>query len=142
MLVLAPLAAAFLGLGSLVAAAKCHGRQVRLRREAEGIMAIDFRADNGPVVEGIWRRDRWAFWLLLAGLAALALTAWWASPLPAWWLLPLSGWAMSMAFLLAGLGWGLSLGRRTGSWGHALLGWLGWTGLAGGLAGVEAWLLA
>lgn len=58
----------------VLAAAKAHGRQVRLLRERAGIFAVDFRADNGPVVEGIWRRDRIRFWVGAASLAALLVT--------------------------------------------------------------------
>jgi hypothetical protein len=134
--------AALAGIGSLLAAAKCHGRQVRLRREAEGVLAVDFRADNGPVVEGIWRRDRRLLWLVAAALAAAALAGWWSSGLPAWWLAPAAGWAATVAFLLVGLGWAVALGRRTGAWGRSLAGWLAWAGLAAGLAMLEAWLLA
>lgn len=57
----------------VLVAAKAHGRQVRLLRERAGIMAVDFRKDNGPVVEAIWRRDRLRFWVTAAALGAVAV---------------------------------------------------------------------
>jgi hypothetical protein len=54
-----------------LAAAKAHGRQVRLLRERIGVWKVDFRENNGSAVEAIWRKDRWVFWSAL-GLAVLA----------------------------------------------------------------------
>ena len=74
----------------VVVGAKAHGRQVRLARERVGITKVVFGADNGPVVEAIWRHDRIRFWtgvgmvaILFAavvgfasGFIAAGLTAW------------------------------------------------------------------
>lgn len=69
----------------VLAAAKAHGRQVRLARERFGIRDVDFRRDNGPIVEGIWRRDRALFWtgagsaaafLIPSAALGLAFTRW------------------------------------------------------------------
>lgn len=59
----------------LFAAAKAHGRQVRLERERKGHHHVEFGGVNHPEVMALWRRDRVGFWsvvpaafLLLAGL--------------------------------------------------------------------------
>jgi hypothetical protein len=58
-----------------LAAAKAHGRELRLEREAAGVMHVVFGGQNPPVVEAIWSAERWRFWiatpLLAAALAAL-----------------------------------------------------------------------
>ena len=60
----------------ILAAAKAHGRQVRLEREQQGHFRVDFRTRNPPAVEAIWRTDRRIFWPVFAVVALLA--AYWA----------------------------------------------------------------
>lgn len=64
-------------LGAFVAAAKTHGRQLRLEREAAGYWNVTFGRENDPWVETLWRRDRIRFWAGFTGIAlgvlALAL---------------------------------------------------------------------
>lgn len=55
----------------LFLAAKAHGRQVRLERELEGYMDVDFTADNPGFVEDLWRRDRRTYLVALAGSGVL-----------------------------------------------------------------------
>jgi hypothetical protein len=68
-----------LGLGVLLLllTAKAHGRQIRLERELEGYLEVDFRRDNPPWVEALWRKDRRRFWatftLAIVVLSAVAL---------------------------------------------------------------------
>jgi hypothetical protein len=134
------LAAAFVLL--LLAAAKAHGRQVRLEREARGILAVDFRRDNDPWVEALWRRDRRVFWtafpvLLLLALALAALLR------PDWpVLLLLAAGAFAASFVVAGLaslarlvrgGAGEAAWRRAALRGSAL-----WWVAVGALGGVVA----
>jgi hypothetical protein len=57
----------------VLAAAKAHGRQVRLEREAMGHFDVDFRRDNHPDVEALWLRDRRLFWPAFAVLAGLGV---------------------------------------------------------------------
>lgn len=91
------------GLAATLAAAKAHGRQVRLEREHAGHHEVVFGGSNPPFVEALWRRDRWRYWtafpLLLAVAAGLLWLAhgWGAHLLAA----PL--WAAVGAFALAGL---------------------------------------
>ena len=54
-----------LGVGLLLLTAKAHGRQIRLERELEGYMEVDFMKDNPPWVEALWRTDRRRFWATL-----------------------------------------------------------------------------
>lgn len=63
----------------VVAAAKAHGRQVRLERELEGHHEVTFGGDNPPFVTALWRRDRVRFWTTApaAGIL-LAVGLWWA----------------------------------------------------------------
>lgn len=128
----------------LFAAAKAHGRQVRVERERVGVTAVQFGADNGPVVEAIWRHDRIRFWvsvgvfgLPLVALAAagVAFTAWprWGAVLVA------AGFAFITGFVGAGLvAWSGQMRERPGdpdwlqraNW--ASFGW--WTLVAAALA--------
>ena len=91
----------------ILVAAKTHGRQIRLERELAGVWKVDFRADNGPVVAAIWRRDRYTFWM--AFVPALALSGWFTvlGALDPWQLfggLALSaGLAFALGFIVAGL---------------------------------------
>lgn len=94
-----------------VAAAKTHGRQVRLERELQGFDHVDFRRDhaNPPWVEDVWRRDRVAYWSVAAGAAflfsvgalAAASSGWRLPPWATLVLLPLL--AMVAAFLFQAL---------------------------------------
>ena len=54
-----------------LAAAKLHGRQLRLEREHAGVMSVDFRrrSENPPFVVALWRKDRWTFWPVAAAVA-------------------------------------------------------------------------
>jgi hypothetical protein len=58
-------------------AAKAHGRELRLEREAAGVPHVVFGGQNPPMVESLWRSERARFWvatpILAAGLAALVL---------------------------------------------------------------------
>lgn len=68
---------AILAIASLVlfiAAAKVHGRAIRLEREAMGVMQVTFGGGPGanpPEVEALWRADRWRFWPMTGVLAVL-----------------------------------------------------------------------
>lgn len=55
-------------------AAKLHGRELRLEREARGIREVSFGrgAKNDPFVVALWRRERYIFWPI-AAVCALAL---------------------------------------------------------------------
>jgi hypothetical protein len=53
-------------------AAKAHGRELRIEREAAGFPHVVFGApDNPPFVEALWHRERIYFWALTVGLALL-----------------------------------------------------------------------
>ena len=119
----------------ILAAAKAHGRQVRLARERLGIASVDFRADNGPVVEALWRRDRIRFWVGFATVAVLGVAAsLLLDPVAGWprWVAALVWlpWAFAAGFVGAGLAaWAGQLRRRDGDpgWmGRANLGSAGW----------------
>lgn len=130
-------------LALIVVSAKAHGRQIRLERERHGVWTVDFRADNDPWVEQLWRRDRFRFWgiypvFLVGGLAVVAL---WVKPAgPAWvaWLFVAAGWAMAACFITIGLVSSFRLlramkagvpseeWRRAARWG----GWLWWGSVA------------
>lgn len=104
-----------LAVAAVPMAAKAHGRQVRLRREAEGVHAVDFRGTNPPVVEALWRRDRVGYWSVAVAAAAgwLALgVAGVYRPDPAWAGWPVAGAAtLVLAFLAMGAYWWSELRR-------------------------------
>ena len=54
-------------------AAKAHGRELRIEREAAGFPHIVFGSpDMPPFVEALWRRERVYFWALTLALALVA----------------------------------------------------------------------
>lgn len=63
-----------LSLAALGAAAKAHGRQIRLERERAGYTRVVFGGDNPAFVVALWRRDRVRLWSVAAAVA-LAATA-------------------------------------------------------------------
>jgi hypothetical protein len=112
-------------------AAKIHGRQLRLEREAHGVLHVVFGGQNPPQVEALWRAERIRFALVVAAAAvsaALGLRALGASPL----LIALSVllWAPSLTFL--GLGAASELRTGGAAVGLQSLGW--WTAAAAGCA--------
>lgn len=135
-------------LALVLAAAKAHGRQVRLEREQQGFFSVDFRSQNPPEVEAIWRSDRRVFWPLLVAFACgvTGALAWsWSStgiPPGADELAIYSGWAFTASFVLAGLASWLRLARREGRdavWQRAAQrGSIGWWALVAGAAALVA----
>jgi hypothetical protein len=125
----------------VLVAAKAHGRQLRLERERHGIWSVDFRADNDPWVEALWRQDRRGFWGLFAALAAAAVGITLLGPLPdAAFVAGRLAWRLALAFSGCFVAMGLwSFARllfRPGgdlAWRrNAILGsWLWWAGVAG-----------
>ncbi|MBW8889077.1 MAG: hypothetical protein JF616_15090 [Fibrobacteres bacterium] len=101
-----------------LAAAKAHGRQLRLERERAGYFEVVFGGKNPAFVEGLWKQERLLFWSLAGALCAFALAYAvaaqrfaWNSPfrpsdgsVPPFWLLPLWGgvWPMCAAFIFTG----------------------------------------
>jgi hypothetical protein len=141
-----------LSVGLFLAAAKAHGRQLRLEREKAGYFEVAFGGKNPAFVEGLWRQERLLFWSLAGALAAFAVAYavaarrfGWPAPLcpcdgaPPWWLLPLwiALWPMSLAFAFTGAlsAWRLRLALASGppadpGWlAAARLGSLGWWAL-------------
>lgn len=117
---------ALLGVPALLAAAKAHGRQVRLEREAAGYHSVVFGGENPEFVERLWRRDRLRFWTFVP-LAAILFgsVAWTFSS--AWGLAALAAllWAPIAGFFFAGLWTYGAQGGQGGPWW-----WLGATALA------------
>jgi hypothetical protein len=112
-------------------AAKAHGRELRLEREAAGFHHIVFGApDNPPFVEALWHQERVRFWTatvvlaLIAGFRLLAKGA--PGGLSA---LVVLTWVPAVSFLGLGL---YSLLRRGLGSGEAL-GSLGWWSLVLGV---------
>jgi hypothetical protein len=135
-------------LALVLAAAKAHGRQVRLEREQQGFFTVDFRAANPPEVEAIWRSDRRVFWplLVVSACGVMGALAWgWSStgiPPGADEIAIYLGWAVAAAFMLAGLVSWLRLARREGgdgAWQRAAYrGSLGWWALVAVAAALVA----
>jgi len=97
---------AFLG------AAKIHGRQLRLEREAAGIHEVTFGGPrkNPPFVEALWAAERWRFWPLAVGLGAAALAIGLGTRRPlALVLVAALLWAPTISFIVTGA---LSYARR------------------------------
>jgi hypothetical protein len=154
--------------GSLLlflAAAKNHGRSVRLERQLAGHWEVSFGRANAPWVEALWQRDRMVYWSIAIGLAVLglvyaALARRWQWPMPprsapgwSWWsaLLMVIVWPLVLAFVTAAVA---SLTRflaalpdastdttARADWiGPALWASAGWWTLTLALAALVAWL--
>jgi len=123
-----------------ILAAKTHGRELRLEREAAGISHVVFGGQNPPFVEALWKAERVRFaiaaplcalivgvglWLLGAGLSRIALGALAFGPAAAFLLLGVAsfvrGGAMLRGQVTGSLAWWTIL-LCTGG----LLGWAGW----------------
>ncbi len=78
-----------LGVVTFLVAAKAHGRQLRLERELMGYWRVSFGGLNPPWVDALWRRERFAFWILEGGLASVTVCA--RALVPEAWCLPLAG---------------------------------------------------
>lgn len=99
-----------LGVALVLAAAKAHGRQVRLERELAGYHEVDFTGSNPPFVEALWARDRRRFWLAFLVLGSLGM-AYLAPALlrrpvqPDWWVSfgIVAAWVFAGSFAVAGL---------------------------------------
>lgn len=107
---------AFFSLALMLVAAKVHGRQIRLERELEGYMTVDFRADNPPWVEALWRRDRIAYWIVYAVAAGACLLVFGGlfavdreSQVAAWWGIPESAALTWSTLAVALLPWSLTI---------------------------------
>jgi hypothetical protein len=121
-------------------AAKSHGRELRLEREAAGVPHVVFGGVNPPVVERIWRAERVRFAIvapLLVLLFAAGLRLYGSSagytvlgalafgPALAFLSLGIASFVRSGAFARGQLGgslvwWALVIGMG------CALGWLGW----------------
>ena len=129
----------------ILAAAKAHGRQLRLERESHGHLQVDFRKDNPPWVEALWRRDRIGFWPAFVVLAAAssALLRPDLSRAEGWGPVALAvACSFAAAFTLMGL-WSLARflrsGRGEAEWRRsAEMGSLGWWSLVAALGGAVA----
>lgn len=145
----------------LLAAAKNHGRGVRLERQLAGHWQVSFVRDNHPWVEALWQRDRTIYWSIaialgVLGLVYAVLARRWQWPMPprsapgwSWWsaLLMVIGWPLVLAFVTAGVA---SLTRfltalpdasARADWiASALWGSAGWWALTLSLAALVAWL--
>src|SRR5438034_2845345 len=89
---------------AFLAAAKSHGRQLRLERELAGYWEVRFGGTNPPFVAALWRRDRVRFWAITLPLGLAWLACRLAQPGSRWWelWLPAVLWAPSVAFVALG----------------------------------------
>ncbi|MEA3203282.1 MAG: hypothetical protein QOI63_957 [Thermoplasmata archaeon] len=134
-------------LALILAAAKAHGRQLRLERVQAGHPQADFRAPDDPWVEALWRNDRIGFWTLFLALGAAGLM--WALAAGGvgggafWGRFPVSlAWAFAGAFFVMGVQslWRLADRDHAGWQSHAIgTSFLWWT-LVALLFGVSAGL--
>jgi hypothetical protein len=108
-------------------AAKAHGRELRLEREAAGFHQIAFGApDNPPFVEALWHQERVRFWTATVVLALVVGARLLAKGAPGGLsALVVLTWVPAASFL--GLGLYSLLRRGLGS--GSALGSLGWWSL-------------
>lgn len=127
-----------LGIVALLLAAKAHGRQLRLEREAAGHFDVVFGGRNPPFVEALWAADRTRFWTAapLVGLALGAAT-WIATDAPRALVAATLGGGIA-AFALCGA---LSALRAPGADRAARAASALWWGATGASTGLAAWAL-
>lgn len=120
-------------LATFILAAKAHGRELRLERQAAGILRIVFGGDNPPFVDALWAAERLRFWIatpMLSLLLAVALVIAGASRSTIAFASLL--WAPAMVFMVLGLS---SIARAGGLARAELYGSIGWWSLViGGFA--------
>jgi hypothetical protein len=87
-----------LGVATFLAAAKTHGRQVRLERELAGYWHVTFGAQNPPFVETLWRRERLLYWAIVVVVAFGTVGFRLLAPRFAWWL-PIEGAPSGRSFI-------------------------------------------
>lgn len=103
-----------------LAAAKAHGRELRLEREAAGVSHVDFGRRNPPVVEAIWRAERIRFWIATPIFAlAFVVACWRLGASHAISALAIVAWSPSCAFVVLGF----ASARRVGGMSAAGVGW-------------------
>lgn len=149
---------------SFLAAAKAHGRQIRLERELAGYWDVSFGQAAAPWVEALWRRERMLLWSIAIAAAALGLMyvllarrRRWpvlpraSAPAWSWWgaLLVLIVWPAVLAFVACGLASqarfvsAMAGANARGDWlTPALWGSAGWWALTAALLAGVAWLAA
>jgi hypothetical protein len=147
-----------------LAAAKAHGRQIRLERQLAGYRDVSFRQAAPPWVEALWHRERMVFWSIAIGVAVLGLAyvllarrLRWpvlpraSAPAWSWWgaLLVVLVWPAVLAFLVCGLAsqarfvWAMpgAAARTHGDWiTPALWSSAGWWAVSAVLLVAVAWL--
>jgi hypothetical protein len=117
-------------LATFLLAAKAHGRELRLEREAAGILRVVFGGDNPAFVDTLWAAERMRFWLatpLLSLTLAVALVIAGASRSTIAFASLL--WAPAMVFMVLGLS---SIVRAGGLQRAGLSGSVGWWALVVG----------
>ena len=91
-------------MAAFLAAAKAHGRQIRLERELAGIFEVVFGGKNSPFVTTLWRRDRIILWTTAVAVLALFVAYVSVRHRARWEYLPLSFlWPITSGFFTAGL---------------------------------------
>lgn len=127
-------------LALFVLAAKTHGRELRLEREAAGIRSVSFGGQNPPFVEKLWQAERVRSAVLMPLCWVALLAALWMMGMGAGRsLLGAAAFGPALAFLLLGVasffrGGALVRGQVAGSFAWwsllllagGLLGWIGW----------------
>jgi hypothetical protein len=120
-------------LATFILAAKAHGRELRLEREAAGILRVVFGGDNPPFVDALWAAERLRFWVATPLLSlTLAVTLVIAGASRSTIAFASLSWAPTVTFMVLGL---CSI-LRAGGWERGGLGgsvaW--WSLVVGGLA--------
>jgi hypothetical protein len=117
-------------------AAKAHGRELRLEREAAGVFHVVFGGQNPPVVDALWGAERARFWIstpiLAIALAALLLSRGAGAGRIA---LAALTWAPAISFSALGV---LSFARAGGLARGGAAGSAGWWALVAALAAATA----
>jgi hypothetical protein len=118
---------------TFILAAKAHGRELRLEREAAGILRVVFGGDNPPFVDALWAAERLRFWIatpLLSLTLAVVLVIAGASRSTI--ALASLSWAPAVVLMVLGLS---SIARAGGLARAELCGSVGWWSLViGGFA--------
>src|SRR4051812_45278726 len=92
-----------LSVALFVVAAKAHGRELRLEREAAGFHHVVFGGENPAFVQALWRRERVYFWGLTALLEIGVVVALASSGAPRGFIAPVAlTWVPALSFAVLG----------------------------------------
>jgi hypothetical protein len=125
----------FATIALFLTAAKAHGRELRIERQALGAEHVVFGGSNPPVVTALWRAERVRFWTVTPIVAIVFCAGLWRAGATTGTVVQAAvGWAPSLAFTLLGLASIWRVGRVSRAHATGTIAW--WTAVFAAAAAV------